>query len=81
VGRAAASVDELPFFSRGGGGDGMDTFGGVRATNGVPSDSAAVRVIVKTENAKAPATWVVATAAPRHATGYHNLALIWRIKK
>ena len=59
----------------------MDTFGGVRATNGVPSDSAAGRVIVKTENAKAPATWVVATAAPRHATGYHNLALIWRVKK
>ncbi|XP_039822964.1 uncharacterized protein LOC120685218 [Panicum virgatum] len=40
----------------------------------VASDSAAAeRVVVKIEEAKAPATWVVATAAPRHATGNRDL--------
>jgi hypothetical protein len=39
-----------------------------------PDSDATERVIVKTEDAKASATWVVATAAPHHATG--NRALI-----
>ncbi|XP_066338767.1 uncharacterized protein [Miscanthus floridulus] len=37
------------------------------------SDLVAEPVIVKTEEANASATWIVATAAPHHATGNHDL--------
>jgi hypothetical protein len=39
-----------------------------------PDSVVPARVITKTEEAKAPATWVVATAAAHHATG--NLAIL-----
>lgn len=39
----------------------------------VYSDLVAEPVIVKTEEANASATWIVATAAPHHVTGNHDL--------
>jgi len=62
-----------PLFPQGGGGGGVGRARRSARGRGIASDSVAGHVVVKTEEAKPPGTWAVATAAPCHAMGNCNL--------